>query len=205
VIAARVGAAVSSVSRWTRDIELTEVQRERLREANPIFNQQLRGQNGRRATARAARLLAQEHGRAQARKGDLEHLRGCMLYWAEGSKKRNVVALTNSDPEMLRAFLSFLRGPGGVQDERIALTVNCHLNNGLSLAEIEEWWLATLGLPPTCLRGATVNRASSASRWRRNVLIYGTARLSVCSTFLVQSIYGAIQEYAGFDRPEWLD
>ena len=79
VIAARVGAAVSSVSRWTRDIELTEAQRERLREANPIFNQQLRGQNGRRATARAARLLAQEHGRAQARKGDLEHLRGCML------------------------------------------------------------------------------------------------------------------------------
>ena len=83
--------------------------------------------------------------------------------------------------------------------------MNCHLNNGLSLAEIEAWWLATLGLPPTCLRGATVNRASSASRWRRNVLIYGTARLSVCSTFLVQSIYGAIQEYAGFDRPEWLD
>ena len=50
-----------------------------------------------------------------------------------------------------------------------------------------------------------MNHASSASRWRRNVLIYGTARLSVCSTFLVQSIYGAIQEYAGFDRPEWLD
>ena len=70
-----------------------------------------------------------------------------MLYWAEGSKTRNVVALTNSDPEMLRAFLSFLRGPGGVQDERIALAVNCHLNNGLSLAEIEAWWLATLGLP----------------------------------------------------------
>jgi hypothetical protein len=39
----------------------------------------------------------------------------------------------------------------------------------------------------------------------RNVLVYGTARLCVHSTFLVQSIYGAIQEYAGFDRPEWLD
>jgi hypothetical protein len=27
----------------------------------------------------------------------------------------------------------------------------------------------------------------------------------VCDTAVVQSIYGAIQEYAGFDRPQWLD
>jgi hypothetical protein len=27
----------------------------------------------------------------------------------------------------------------------------------------------------------------------------------VHSTFLIQSIYGAIQEIGGFDRPEWLD
>jgi hypothetical protein len=37
------------------------------------------------------------------------------------------------------------------------------------------------------------------------VLPYGTARVSVCSVVVVQSIYGAIQEYAGIDRPEWLD
>jgi FKBP-type peptidyl-prolyl cis-trans isomerase (trigger factor) len=28
--------------------------------------------------------------------------------------------------------------------------------------------------------------------------------LVVCDTAIVQSIYGAIQEYAGFDRPVWL-
>jgi hypothetical protein len=38
-----------------------------------------------------------------------------------------------------------------------------------------------------------------------NRLPYGTCRLSVHSTAIVQHIYGAIQEYAGFDRPEWLD
>ena len=37
----------SSVSAWTRDIELTEEQHERLRQANPIHNQQHRGQEGR--------------------------------------------------------------------------------------------------------------------------------------------------------------
>lgn len=40
---------------------------------------------------------------------------------------------------------------------------------------------------------------------RGHVLPYGTARLAVHSTFIVQSIYGAIQEYACVARPEWLD
>jgi transcriptional regulator with XRE-family HTH domain len=205
VIAARLGVAVSTVSLWTRDIVLTEEQHERLRAANPIYNRQLRGQAGRSASARASRLAAQEHGRLRARKADPAHLLGCMLYWAEGTKDRNVVAFTNSDPAMMRAFLAFLRGCYGVPDERVALAVNCHLNNGLPLVEIETWWLTELQLPAACLRGATVNRRSSASRWGRNVLLYGTARVCVYSTFIVQSIYGAIQEYAGFDRPEWLD
>jgi hypothetical protein len=66
--------------------------------------------------------------------------------------------------------------------------------------------LSELGLPAACARSPLVNRQSSASRSRRgNVLPYGTARLTVYSTFLVQSIFGAIQEYAGFERPEWLD
>ena len=50
-----------------------------------------------------------------------------------------------------------------------------------------------------------MNRVSRASRWRRNVLVYGTASVSVHSTAIVQSIYGAIQHYAGIDRPEWVD
>ena len=184
---------------------LTEARHERLRQSNPIYNQQLRGQAGRSASARTARLAAQEYGRAVARQGNPDHLAGCMLHWAEGSNARNSVVFTNSDPEMLRAYLRFLRGPCAVEDERIALSVNCHLNNGLTLSEIEAWWLAQLNLPASGLRAATVNRRSSASRWGRNVLVYGTARLCVHSTFLIQSIYGAIQEYAGFHRPEWLD
>jgi hypothetical protein len=200
-----LGVAVSSVSLWTRDIELTETQHQRLREANPIYNRQLRGQGGRSASARAARLAAQDHGRAMAREANPEHLAGCMLHWAEGSNARNSVVFTNSDPDMHGAYLRFLRGPCEEADERICLSINCHLNNGLSVAEIEAWWLGQLGLPASALRAATVNTPSRASRWGRNVLTYGTARLCVHSTFLIQSIYGAIQEYGGFDRPEWLD
>jgi hypothetical protein len=128
-----------------------------------------------------------------------------MLYWPEGSKSRNCVVFVTTDVARHRAFLRFLRDCCDVAAERITLRVNCHLNNGLSLDEIEAWWLARLDLPPPCLRSATVNRPSSASRWRRNVHVYGTASVRVDSTFIVQSIDGAIQEYGGFERPDWLD
>jgi hypothetical protein len=201
-----LGVSLSSVSRWTRDIELTSEQQERLRQSNPLFNGQLRGQIGRSRSARAVRVAAQEDGRAAARRADPLHVQGCMLYWAEGSKRRNQAILTNSDPDLLRMFVRFLRSCYGVPDEKIALSVNCHLGNGLTLDEIEGWWLGRLELPPSSLRKAIVNRPSSASARRRgHVLEYGTARVSVCSVRIVQSIYGAIQEYAGIERPEWLE
>jgi hypothetical protein len=150
-------------------------------------------------------LEAQEHGRELARTGDLLHLAGCMIYWGEGSKTRNTAQLTNSDPDMLGCFVVFLTRCYSVPPERICLSVNCHLGNGLALDEIESYWLETLALPRTCLRAATVSKPSSASQLKRNTLLYGTARIAVHSTFVVQSIYGAIQEYAGIDRPEWLD
>jgi len=41
---------------------------------------------------------------------------------------------------------------------------------------------------------------------RRNKLPYGVCSIRVRrSTRIVQHIYGAIQEYAGFDEPRWLD
>jgi hypothetical protein len=151
-------------------------------------------------------MAAQLDGRAAAKAGDPLHMQGCMLYWAEGSKSRNVAALTNSDPDLLSLFVRCLRQCFSVPDAKLAVYVNCHVGNGFEVADIEDWWLGRLDLPRSCLRAATVNRPSTASRGRRGqVLPYGTARVSAYSVRVVQSIYGAIQEYAGIDRPEWLD
>ena len=128
-----------------------------------------------------------------------------MLYWAEGHRNRNQVLFTNSDADMLMLFRNFLRDCYAIADEQIALNVNVHLGNGLTLAEVESWWINRLVLPRTCLRKAIVNRPSRASQRKRRTLPYGTVRLTVSSTFVVQSIFGAIQAYAGIDRPAWLD
>jgi hypothetical protein len=198
-IAREVGIAKSTASLWVCDIPLTDEQRGRLYE---LSDRQRAGNVARSRLARDARIDAQELGRMIARVDEPLHQAGCMLYWAEGAKSRNSLAFVNSDVEMVRFFLRFLE-LFDVPHERIRLSVNVHLGNGLTLAEIEAWWLERLELPPSCLRKATVNRASSASKAVRKPLVYGTARVTVNSTRLVQSIYGSIQEYAGIERPEW--
>jgi transcriptional regulator with XRE-family HTH domain len=206
LIAERLGVAKSSVSRWVRDIQLTPAQLAALRRSNHRYNGQLLGQERRNASARAARLEAQRHGLELARRSDPLHLQGCMLYWAEGSKSRNRAIFTNSDPEMVKLFVRFVRQCYGVPDEKIRLTINCYVSNGLGAGAIVSWWLRELHLPHTCARPPVINRPSSSSRARRGrVLPFGTARVAVHSVFVVQSIYGAIQEYAGFARPAWLD
>lgn len=127
-----------------------------------------------------------------------------MLYWAEGSKSRNAVQFVNSDPAMVRYFVQFLRTQFAVPDQAFRLDCNLFADHVERQREIEQFWLDTLGLPASCLRKSTVNVHSKYSqKERQNRLPYGTVRVCVHSTQIVQSIYGSIQEYGSFERPEW--
>jgi hypothetical protein len=203
-IARLIGCALSSVSYWTRDIPLTADQCAALRSRNPAINGQLvAAANATRA--RALRRGYQEAGRMLARGGDRLHASGCMLYWAEGSKSRNSVQFVNSDPAMATFFIRFLRAYYDVSDEAFRIDCNLFADHVVRQSEIEQFWLDTLGLPKTCLRKSTVNVYSKHSKKKRkNRLPYGTVRVCVHSTRVVQSIYGSIQEYGDFERPEWL-
>lgn len=128
-----------------------------------------------------------------------------MLYWAEGAKGRNSVIFANSDVHMHQLFRRFLHEALGVNPERIHVKVNVYTGNGLSVAEIERYWLDALSLPLSCLRKAAVNMLPRSSAGRaKGKLPYGVATLTVNSTRIVQHIFGAIQEYGDFEEPRWL-
>jgi transposase-like protein len=199
-IARLLGVAQSTVSLWVRDLELTEVQRGDLAGRARRLRVEARS-----ACWRERRRRFQEHGRLLARRGDALHAAGCMLYWAEGSKQRNAAQISNADPEVLRFFVRFLRTYFEVSDERIRVACNLFADHLERQREIEQFWLDTLELPSNSLRRSIVNVYSKYSQKKRqNRLPYGTCRLSVHSTAIVQSIFGSIQEYGGFEREEWL-
>ena len=129
-----------------------------------------------------------------------------MLYWAEGAKQRNVMKLCNSDAHMVSFFARFLRESLGVSDDRMRCSLNVYTNNGLSIEEIEAHWLVLLQLQRSCLRGHQLNHYPTSSSGRHRRLPYGVCTLSVArSTYELQHVFGAIQEYGGFDEPGWLD
>jgi hypothetical protein len=129
-----------------------------------------------------------------------------MLFWAEGSRARNAVRFTNSDPEMMRLFVAFLRRCFDVPDEKFRLECNLFADHIERQREIEQFWLDVVGVPRTCLTKTMVNTYSKYSqKKRRNRLPYGTCRVTVSDTRIAQHLYGAIQEYGRFERPEWLD
>ena len=200
-----LGVSKSSVSVWVRDIELTNEQVARLRDRNPAYNHQCNGAATQAKRALERRRTFQGQGREAARRSDPLHLAGCMLYWAEGSRSRNAIDFVNSDPAMIAFFARFLRLCFSVPDEKLRIRCNLFSGHLERQRAIEQFWLDLLGLPSSCLCRSAVNVYSKYSKKKRgNKLPYGTCRIAVHDTQLVQHTYGAIQEYAGFEREEWL-
>lgn len=145
-----------------------------------------------------------QEGRAKAREQDPPHIAGCMLYWGEGSKREDSLVLVNSDADLLCFFVGFLTECLKVDKQVIRLRINCYLHNVVSQEEVEHYWLTTLGLDRTSPRKSSFNNRPNSSRQRGRKLLYGVATIAVYNTQLAQHIFGAIQEYSGIDKPEWL-
>ncbi|MCB9452042.1 MAG: hypothetical protein H6672_11420 [Anaerolineaceae bacterium] len=201
-ISRTLGVSKGSVSVWVRDIELTEDQIEQLKTKQHRYGAQNEGSRANRKKFMKMRRLYQEEGRAKAREERSLHMAGCMLYWAEGAKKRGRVYFVNSDPNMMTFFIRFLRTEMGVADEHFTITIHCHATDLKEIYRIEQYWLDLLHLPPTALRKTQIKQGSDT---RRNRLENGLCGLGVNNTQLVQHIYGAIQEYGGFENLAWLD
>ena len=205
-IARLLRVSTSSVSHWVRDIELTDAQHAALQARNGLHERQRLGRATMAAKARARGAAAQQDGRQRARSLGYRYASGCMLFGAEGSRQRNKVVFTNSDPAMTRFFVEFIREFFQISNDRLRLTCNLFADHEARQREIENFWLRTVGLPRSCLCKSNVNRYSRyTQKKRKNKLPYGTCRIVVHSTEIAQTIYGSIQELAGFDRPEWLD
>lgn len=204
-IADYLGIAKGSVSTWCRDIVLTEEQKEAMYEREEVKEAQLRGSQTNKVMHREKRLGYQAEGRAKAREGDALHLAGCMLYWAEGKKSRVDIGFVNSDADMIILFMRFLRESLHVADENIRARFNCYLNENLTADEVERYWLDLLGLKSTNLTKSRFNAQPISSQQKGRKLMYGVCEVSVSSVRHVQHVYGAIQEYAKIERPEWLD
>ncbi len=80
---------------------------------------------------------------------------GLILWWTEGTRSRrdkrwkNAVSypieITNTDPEIIRIFLDFLRNDIGIIEERLKLQLQIHEDNDLK--KCEKYWSGITKIP----------------------------------------------------------
>ena len=163
-IARRLDISVGSASLWVRDVPLTEIQKEKLSQNNPAINRQINGAKKWSDISRQLRQKAQEDGRKLV-KATPTHLliAGSMLYWAEGSKAKGQVRFVNSDVNMMKFFVRFLREIFLIPNEDLAISIYCYSDNGISFEDIKQHWLVELKLPLSSLRKCRVDCFPSSS------------------------------------------
>ena len=201
-IASAINVSKASVSCWVKDVPLSAEQRAWLFEKQQRLCQ---GNELKSKKCLESRILAMESGVKKAKEKNPLHMAGCFLYWGEGAKCGNRIKFCNTDADMMKLFVKFLKESLMVKIDFITISINVYLNNGLTLKNITDYWLNKLDLPITTLRKSVVNNIPKSSSKKSKIRHpYGVCTITVNNTSLIQHIYGAIQEYGGFKRPEWL-
>lgn len=164
-IAALVGCSMSSLSLWLRDVPLTDEQRAHLRRGQP------RGAAARREqrlaqTRSLQRIVAAQVGAITDRE---LFLLGVALYWCEGAKAKpwtpsEQVTFINSDPDVIRLFLAWLRLLGVGADD---LVFRVAIHESADVVAATRFWSDLVGVDPDRFRRPTLKRHNPKTR-RRN-------------------------------------
>ena len=182
-----------SLSRWLRDIPLTDEQRARFEGMQAFVRAQLIERNRlRRASAIAAREKIVEEAVRTIGSLTIRELRlvGAALYWAEGCKGQltSVVEFVNADPGMIALIMRWFRQCCLVPEEKFRARVQLHSPSQQGAAE--EFWSALTGIPLHQFTRPMLKLSPSSQKKQGNHLPYGTLHIRIADVRLLMRIQG---------------
>ncbi len=181
-IAAELGVAKSSVSRWVRDVDFVPNPRRTARNRPPNKLQ--------RAKADEIERCRQEGIARVGALTDREFLMaGLGLYAGDGAKGDNEVAFANSNPDLVRFFCAWFRRFFPVDETR--LRISLYLHDDLDVDAAEEFWAGLTAVPRT--QFFKTYRAATGSAVRRNRHVYGCCHVRYGSVAAIREIKGMME------------
>ncbi|MBI2325876.1 hypothetical protein HYU91_00635 [Candidatus Collierbacteria bacterium] len=102
---------------------------------------------------------------------------GIGLYLGEGAKSIESVRFVNSDPNVIRVCIAWLKKVCGVGTGNLTLAVHTYPDNNTD--EIVKFWSKTTGVPISEFGRTQVDRRLGKSTFHHNKLLYGTVDLRV--------------------------
>jgi hypothetical protein len=162
-----------TLSYWCRDIDLSEAQIAAIKKRS-------QGQAGVPKDTQWRRRLHVERIRSEAIAEipvlieDSRWVAGTVLYWAEGSKTQRWLALANTDPEVLRVFVRWVRS---YHDAHANFSLMLHLHEGNDERAARERWRCELDLPDSNWHKTFIKPKGTGHR--KNHLAWGVCRVRV--------------------------
>ena len=97
---------------------------------------------------------------------------GIMLYWAEGHKKGSGIDFANSDAEIIKLFLTFLRRICGVNEERLRIYLYAYEDQDIN--RLRNFWSKTTQIPLAQFTKPYIRKgnANLSGRKMRNGLVH---------------------------------
>lgn len=192
-IVAETGFAKGSVSLWVRDIVLSEKHKKGIslrgrsvasiekRRLSRLFNQ----------SEKERRI--RESAKTDIQKISLHELKliGTILYLGEGTKRRGMVRVTNSDPGTIKIMMRFFREICMVPEQKFRAYV--HTFSHADIEKTEQYWSKITSISRKRFY-KTYIKPSVASLQKRKTLPYGTLDISICDTHLFHTIMGWIEK-----------
>jgi hypothetical protein len=130
-----------------------------------------------------------------AKKDEDLKLSGVLLYWAEGAKLNGknscTVDFANSNPEMIRIFLKFLRKICGVDEKRLRVYLYCYSNQDIE--SIKKFWYNLTNIPESQFTKPYIRNDFLPEKSEK--MKYGLAHIRYADKKLLIQIDDWIKEY----------
>src|SRR3989338_11284613 len=171
----------SLLSGWFRFLKLSQEEEDQLN-----YRAQANRDNGNSRAAisnRKKRIIREETAFKEAGeifenfKNDPQFILGIGLYWAEGSKRTSAFQFINSDLEIIRFMISWIRKYLLISEDRISLRIFTH--EDFRLEKYEDFWKNELGLISEQLKKTCYKPNTRHGIFKKNPYYKGCARIEI--------------------------
>lgn len=174
-IMAVIPVTKGTLSNWCREIQLTAEQITAIKLRRPPgVRTGVPVDTQRKRRAEIERIRARARAEVPELITNPLWLAGTVLYWAEGSKGRNSLDLTNTDPRALRFFIRWVRLH---LDCDAAFSLQMHLHEGNDESAAIQFWREATGLYHVNFHRTFIKPAGTGHR--KNHLPHGVCKVHV--------------------------
>jgi hypothetical protein len=125
-------------------------------------------------------------------KNDTElKISGIMLYWGEGAKTGNSIKFANSDPEMIKIFLNFLRNICGIHEKRLKLLM--HIYPDQDEDGLRKFWSSMTKVSKKQFYRSHIHKGKKGTY--KNKSRYGTLAINYSDKKLLNTLLSWIEQY----------